>query len=406
MKRCLIIGGGFAGLSTAVNLSEKNLHVNLIEASPKLGGRAYSLQNDKFADTYDNGQHILMGCYYETINFLKKINAIDKLEYQDSLQINFVDTKGKTHKLKSPRYFYPFNLLWGIMNYTAVSFKSRLKIVDFFLDLMCCFDEDFSQMNVADWLNQKKQTNESIKAFWELLGVSALNTTLQNASAEMFAEVLKRIFLDGSKAAAILIPKVGLSDLFVEPSVEFIANHSGEVSTSERALKFIIEDGKIKRVITDKNEYDDFDFVISAIPTHALKKIEFVSNDSSTSLKPVMLITDDRELEYSSILNVHLWVKNNPFQGKFYGLIDSKIHWVFNHGKHISITTSDFKVVKEKRATFIPDSRASSIRKMIGSPLPNFVLAGDWIDTGLPSTIESAVLSGKLAAEKILFSTI
>jgi uncharacterized protein with NAD-binding domain and iron-sulfur cluster len=240
MNRCLIIGGGFAGLSSAVNLSEKNIPVHLIEASPKLGGRAYSLSSEKFEDTYDNGQHILMGCYYETIEFLDKIGAIDKLEFQESLQVNFVDAEGKLFQLKSPKYFYPFNLLWGILNYKAISFKSRLKILDFFLDLTCCFVEDLAQMNVADWLNQKGQTRESIKAFWEILVVGALNTTLEKASAEIFAEILKRIFLDGSKAAVILVPKVGLSELYVKPGIEFISKHSGKISISERVMKLVV----------------------------------------------------------------------------------------------------------------------------------------------------------------------
>ena len=71
MKRVIVVGGGFAGLSTSVYLAENNFEVTLIEASPKLGGRAYSLSNLSQNDIYDNGQHILMGCYDETITFLK-----------------------------------------------------------------------------------------------------------------------------------------------------------------------------------------------------------------------------------------------------------------------------------------------------------------------------------------------
>ena len=141
------------------------------------------------------------------------------------------------------------------------------------------------------------------------------------------------------------------------------------------------------------------------------------------------------DLNYSPILNVHFWLNENPFKEKFYGLINSKIHWLFNHGDHISLTSSSadeligfendyiktlflseiekffpiFKsefvnnsiVIKEKRATFIPDVVSSESRNNIYSPFDNLYFAGDWTNTGLPSTIESAVLSGKTAANYV-----
>jgi zeta-carotene desaturase len=163
-----------------------------------------------------------------------------------------------------------------------------------------------------------------------------------------------------------------------------------------------------------------------AIPTHAIEKINFPG-----SSKPII-----PKLNYSPILNVHFWLKENPFKEKFYGLINSKVHWLFNHGDYISLTSSsadefigfenDFIktlflseiekffpifrskfvnnsiVIKEKRATFIPDVVSSELRNNIYSPFDNLSFAGDWINTGLPSTIESAVLSGKMAANYVL----
>jgi hypothetical protein len=187
-----------------------------------------------------------------------------------------------------------------------------------------------------------------------------------------------------------------------------------------------IKDKKVVRIITGDKPYSDFDFAIMAIPEYAVKKI-FNNSEIFLTLP---------EFEYSPILNVHLWLKENPFKEKFYGFIGSQIHWLFNHGKHISLTTSsaenlinlendeivkrfcseielyfpifkpelviDSKVVKEKRATFIPDIASNTERKNFNWQLENFVLAGDWTNTGLPATIESAVLSGKIAAEQLI----
>ncbi len=436
MSKCIVIGGGLAGLSTAVYLSEKKIPVHVIEASPKLGGRAYSLFNKNFTDVFDNGQHILMGCYHNTLEFLNKIGSSKLLEFQKSLSINFVERGGKLNKLEALENFYPFNFLWGILNYKPLSLKERFKIVDFFLDLACCFEEDLTEKNIDEWLKAKGQSEKSLKAFWEILIVGALNTSPKKASASMFAAVLKRIFFDGSQSASIVIPKVGLSELYIRQSEKFIEMNSGIISTSERVIEVVAHNNRIKKIITDKNVYDDFDYAISTVPPHALDKIIFTCENSGQEKLVVQFKNEINKIQYSSILNVHLWLKENLFDKKFYGLIDSKIHWVFNHGTHISLTTSnadefnnsnnaeivekfcselekyfpifkrnlvvDSKVIKEKRATFIPDTQSNSVRKKVYSPFANLIFAGDWANTGLPSTIESAVCSGKNAAEKII----
>ena len=80
MKKILIIGGGLAGLSAAINLIEEGYKIEIIEASPKLGGRTYSfLSNDKHT-IIDNGQHILMGCYSHTLDYIDRVNSRDKFE--------------------------------------------------------------------------------------------------------------------------------------------------------------------------------------------------------------------------------------------------------------------------------------------------------------------------------------
>ncbi len=428
MKRVIVFGGGFAGLSASVYLSENNFEVTLLEASPKLGGRAYSLFNNSQNDIYDNGQHILMGCYEETIAFLKKINSINKLDIQESLSIPFVKRGGSIHRLDSGKYSYPLNLLFGFMNYKALSIKERFKVIDFFLDMLCCYSCDLKDKTVSEWLRCKKQSDNSIKAFWEILVVGALNTTIESASAEIFEEVLERIFLTGNKSTAILLSKVGLTQLYIEDAVQYITDRNAKINLSEKVLQIVMEGNVITGIITDRNAYTDFDYVVAAIPAFAFGKIKILSSQKF----------EFPDLRYSPIVNIHFWLKENPFKEEFYGLIDSKIHWVFNHGKHITLTTSsadiltkmnneiivdefsselekyfpifhreiiiDSKVVKEKRATFVPDAASNQLRKNFILSFENMFFAGDWINTGLPSTIESAVLSGKLAASNVITS--
>ena len=89
MKRCLIIGGGIAGLTAGSILSLKKISVTLLESSPKPGGRTYSFPDKNTNTSIDNGQHIMMGCYKDTLAFLKIIGAESNFDYQKNLNLNF-----------------------------------------------------------------------------------------------------------------------------------------------------------------------------------------------------------------------------------------------------------------------------------------------------------------------------
>lgn len=432
MKHVIIVGGGLAGLSTAVYLSQKTIKVTLLEASPKLGGRCYSLFNENQNDIYDNGQHLMMGCYNETLSLLKKIGSYNLVDIQKQMNVTFVEEGGIKNKLAAPRIFYPLNLLISILRYQTLSFRDRLKVVNFILDLSCYSDDDLKKLTVIEWLLQKDQNDETIKKLWEILIVGTMNTTPEKASAQLFAEVLREVFLGGKNANKIVIPKVGLSELFSSPAEKFINSQSGNVLISEKVESVVLDKHTVKKIKTNKNEYENFDAIVFAIPPHSLDKISFLDIHEKVTVHDFQILLKD--FKYSSILNIHLWLKENPFKEKFYGLIESEIHWLFNHNKHISLTISsadalceienekiiedfyselkiyfpifqkemvtEWKIIKEKRATFIPDCASNELRKGINSPFPNMFFAGDWTDTELPATIEGAVLSGRLAAQK------
>ena len=162
--------------------------------------------------------------------------------------------------------------------------------------------------------------------------------------------------------------------------------------------------------------------------------MEKISLKKKKLLEPELL-TGETQFSYSSILNVHLWLKENPFTEKFYGLLNSPVHWIFNKGSHINLVISDadylmekteseiknlclaelekycninqheiidYKIIKEKRATIIPSNKILYSRPSAKTKIDNLFLAGDWTDTGLPSTIESAAKSGRVAAELVL----
>ncbi|MCU7494508.1 MAG: NAD(P)-binding protein [Ignavibacteria bacterium] len=422
-RKCVIIGGGLAGLSAGVCLAKAGVEVEVFESSPKPGGRAYSFREPSMDDVIDNGQHIMMGCYTETLRFLQTIGATNKLLFQESLQVDFVDKKLGMTPLKTGKSFYPFNLLKGLLSYKALKFSERLEIIGLFSKLPFLRDYSLAGMTILEWLRKEGQSTATIKAFWEILSVGALNTDPARASASLFASILKKMFLHGNSASTIILPKVGLSELFCESAIKFISSNGGSIRLSEPVKEVEIIDGAAKKILLGKRQLSDFDFVISAVPYYSFTRIFPDAFVKSLELE---------NMPYSSIISLNIWLKENPFKGRFYGLVDSPVHWVFNHGKFITTVISNadeisgrskddlqeliigeleeyfpqfqrgficgVKLIKEKRATFVPLPHVLSRRPDTVSKVKNLFLAGDWTQTGLPATIEGAVQSGHNAA--------
>lgn len=425
MKNILVIGGGLAGLSSAVYLSD-NFNVTLIEASPKLGGRTYSFSPKNFAGEVDNGQHIMMGCYDSTLNFIKKINSFEKLQISDLLEVNFVTSKSKIIKLSSPHKFYPINLVQAILNYKAVPFLTRIKMLGFMQSVNMVSEKKLLEITAEELLIKFRQNKEARESLWDILIVGTMNTTPENVSANLFVKVLNKIFLNGNNGSKIIIPKKGLSEIFSKPASKYIEQKSGKILIGERVQKVLVEKNRAVKVFSSKHEFENFDHIVIAVPPFSLK-------DLGLGIKIP-------GFNFSPIVNIHFELTENPFKEKFYGIIGSLIHWVFVKEKGISITISgavqiaglssgeilnitiaelekyfpgfnkniitNSLVVKEKRATFIPDNRNEKIRREFENEFANISFAGDWTNTGLPSTIESAVMSGKIAAEKIISGAI
>lgn len=427
MKKILIIGGGLSGLSAAIYLIEKGYHVEILEASPKLGGRTYSFLLNGKQIIIDNGQHILMGCYSYTLDYIDKINSRDKFYFQDSLKIIYVAEKNKTYKLSVPGKLYPLNHIYAFMNFKLLSLSERKSVLKLLLKIKTLRIKVRQDQSVEEFLRSHGQSGSVIKTFWDIVVISAMNTQIGLASAELFVEMIKIIFFSGKNSSNIIIPNTGLSEALIYPAENLIKNRGGKVASSERVAKIEFENGKASKVLTTKREVTGFDYIISAIPSDQLLKI--IPNYIIEEL-------NIPSLQYSPILSVNLWLSRNPLKEKFYGIIGGEFHWLFNKGKYISLIKSasdnltilnknelietanselkkyfsiladieiiDSKIVKERKATMISDINSIKKRKKLNHNFNNLFIAGDWTNTGLPGTIESSVKSGRMISEMIL----
>jgi len=421
MKKCIVIGGGIAGLTAAAYLVKEGIPVTVLESSPKLGGRAYSFTDQKTNSQIDNGQHILMGCYADTLRFLKLIGAQENFIYQKRLEVNFLKPGNKIVRLKSSLIFYPLNLLLALFNFSVLSVKERISVLGFMMKLPFTSHQKLVNKNVKDWLEENNQSENLISSLWKIIAVGAFNTSIEKASAIMFREILMKIFFNGNFSSTIILPKEGLSNSYVNNAENFIEKKGGEIKLSSPVDGVVITGDKVTGIKINGEDFSDFDFIISAVPFNSILK--FI---------PDNFFDKNISFKYSSILNIHIWFNSNPLKEPFYGLINSQVHWIFNKQDHLNLVISDadylmnkspeelfetcktelikylgideseikhYKILKEKRATFIPSNNIIYSRPGSKTKIKNLFLAGDWTDTGYPSTIESATKSGRIAAE-------
>src|SRR5580700_11143616 len=131
----LIIGGGFAGLAAGVALAEAGKRVCLLEQKPHLGGRARSFCDPTTGSVVDNGQHLFMGCYHSTIEFLKTLGTLDRLHFQPRLSVPFLDRDGRLTRLDCPDLPSPWHLLLGVLRSGSFTFAQKLEVLRLGKDL-------------------------------------------------------------------------------------------------------------------------------------------------------------------------------------------------------------------------------------------------------------------------------
>ena len=440
----IVVGGGFAGLSAAVELARQGQQVLLLEARPALGGRATAFKDPQTGEHVDNGQHVLLGCYHETFAFLKTIGAEGNVRLQTTLDVPFIDRRGRRSRLQCPPLKPPWHLLGGLAEWSALGLRDRLAAIKLAEPIRIAQRQlrgDHAMMaaspgeTVQGWLMRNDQTPRLCEMLWEPLALAALNQSPREAAAPMFACVLAQMFGGAATDAAIGIPVRPLDEMYANPARTYIEQRGGHVRTNAPAR--IVCDGERVAHVSIRDERLTADRVIAAVPWFALPEL-FVS--PPTSLAPVLQAAAGTAA--SPIVTVNLWLDQQVLDSPFVGLPGRTMQWVFDkreafgrEASHLSLVSSGAldvfgrsndeliklafdeileampesrrarltraTVVREKRATFSL-APGQPPRPATRTGVTGLVLAGDWIDTGLPATIEGAVLSGRRAAEAVL----
>lgn len=433
MSRCVaVIGGGLAGLAAACTLAERGARVTLLESRARLGGATFSFERS--GTTVDNGQHVLLRCYDRHRSFLDRIGSGDGVDMQPWFDIPVAHGGGVARLSRTPGVPAPLHLSASLARYGPLPVADRLRVLPAALALRFVDPDDpaTDERGFGEWLASHGQRDRAVAALWDLITVAALNTTAARASLALAARVFRTALLERADAADIGVPTVGLSALHAEPAERYLRARGAEVHTRS-AVREIASDpgsGAGFRVRLDDGEFDA-DSVVAAVPPEAARAICPAGAFGGTDIE---------RLGAAPIVNLHAVYSRRVLRERFLAFVDSPVQWVFDRsavagladGQYLAVSISaaerwideptarvrdaflpelrrvlpaardaellEFFVTRERRATFRQAPGSRRFRPAARTPVPGLALAGAWVDTGWPDTMEGAVRSGESAA--------
>ncbi|MGI9071362.1 MAG: hydroxysqualene dehydroxylase HpnE [Bryobacteraceae bacterium] len=423
-----VVGGGLAGLATALAIGSSGHTVTVFEARPFLGGRAtsYPLNTaDENSPTIDNCQHVLLRCCTNLIDFYKRLEVEDCIHFYP--EFYWIEPGGRVSTMRRGLLPAPLHFTESFARLHFLSAADKISIGQGLLAVQREFRRraDLEHMSMLDWLREKRQTSGAIERFWRQVLVSAVNEELDRMAAVHGLQVFHLGFLSRADSYEVGIPNVPLAELY-----------SDEAWAKYPQIK-IVHRAVLQQVLVERNTVSNL--IVNGEPVVAESYVLALPFERVAALAPDLPI-DLSRFTHSPITGIHLWFDRAITELPHATLLDRTIQWMFNkhEGRHIQLVVSasrsmvemkredvidlalrelkDFfpqaaeaqleraHVVKEVRATFSAAPNLEERRPFSATPIHNLFLAGDWTRSGWPATMEGAVRSGYLAAEAVLGS--
>ncbi len=435
--KVVIIGAGIAGLSAGVLLARQGVEVEILERLSKIGGRIRKVELKGISAETDFGQHLLMGAYEHTLKLSELLGSLDSFEYiQEPVPIYEHSSR---YMFESAGIYSPVKAWKNLKSLNMLSAKDKLLLAGVVAASKIepkVHPYDLDLQSAHKWLSSFGLSSQAIEKFFAPLCVATLNTPIEQASALMFATVLSKAFFSSSKDATPILPKRTLHHSLIEPAVEFIQNHGGTIRTGTNITRIQARHRHIEFIESAKGERFEADKYIIAVPNFDIQNIVHNVNGAARieKLPP--------KLGAAPIVTVYLSYAKPILGSRYAGVLGSELlQWVFEHERkdgsaYLAVVISDadkaqkmkkkelfetirnelpkhipafanveftgFDAIKAGSATFRSEIKQSMYRiGASGVDIDNLYVAGDWTDTGLPSTIESAVKSGFAAFEAV-----
>ncbi|MEW1724608.1 hydroxysqualene dehydroxylase HpnE [Streptomyces sp. NPDC093109] len=432
----VVVGAGLAGITAALQLADAGVRVTLVEGRPRLGGLAFSFRRGDLV--VDNGQHVYLRCCTAYRWFLDRVDGAALAPLQDRLDVPVVDLDApvgrRLGRIRRTGLPVPLHLARGLATYPHLSLAERASVgrAALALQRLDLGDPALDDTDFASWLRRHGQSDRTIEALWDLVGVATLNATAPHASLALAATVFRTGLLSEPGAADIGWARVPLGDL--HDTLARKALDSAGVRTELRTRVHSVTrapEGGGWHVDVD-GERLDADAVVLAVPqreTHDLLPAGALDH-------PERL----REIGTAPILNIHVVYDRPVLRRPFFAALGTPVQWVFDRtdasglkeGQYLALSQSDaadeidapvselrarylpelerllppvrdaevrdFFVTRERTATFAPTPGVDRLRPAARTRAPGLFLAGAWTATGWPATMEGAVRSGFSAA--------
>ena len=433
--RTVIVGGGLAGLSAAVALSQHDVQVTLVEARARLGGRASSFFDRQTGVDVDNCQHVAMGCCTNFLHLARTVGFAADFRQLDEL--TFVGPAGEVCSFRPGSLPAPLHLTGAFRQLTYLSSSDRRAILRGLKALVKEKSPETLNGSTADWLQDQRQPSAAIKCFWEVVLVSALSETLDRIALSAARKVFVDGFLSHRDGWRVWVSAVPLQQLYGERFSSWLADRGAEVRLQSPVREILVADGMVQGVRLEQGEELAADHVVLAVPHYRVNEL------LPPPVREDAVFTAAERIEAAPITSLHLWFDRPITPLPSAVLIDRLSQWVFNRtaladadGNYYQVVISASRHLQQRsreeitqevlrelgavwpaaqaarlvHSRFITEARAvfsvrpgtEELRPEQQSPIPNLQLAGDWTQTGWPSTMEGAVRSGYLSAENIL----
>ncbi len=448
-KAVVVIGGGFAGLRAAVALADAGVPVTVLESRVGLGGRARSFTDPASGEVVDNGQHLFLAGYDRTLAFLERLGTRDRLLFQDHLRVGFVEPGGRTTVLDCPPVPAPWHLFLGISRLPGFGWRERLgwwALSNSVRRSSVRRTEGASGTSgrgetVEEWLERMGQGSRSRTRFWNPLAVAVLNEDPSRASVAGLQQVLGTMMFRPRGCSRLGMASVGLSDLYTEQARRTIEGRGGRVLLNRPAAGLLFERGRVTGVTLPDGTRVEAAAVVSAVPPSVLLRLLPEGAGEAAGLRGILA-----RFHSSPIVSVNLWLDRPVCEEAFVALLGTRFQWLFNkagilrasreQASYVSLILSaaheevglsnealiqsaleDLRrcfpaaagaglvraqVVREREATVSLTVGLERLRPGAETGLEGLFLAGDWTATGLPATVESAVVSGEKASAAAL----
>ncbi|HVG05438.1 MAG TPA: hydroxysqualene dehydroxylase HpnE [Burkholderiaceae bacterium] len=436
-KSVAIIGAGWAGCAAAAELSAHGVSVTLLEASEELGGRARRLALELAGHWHllDNGQHLLLGAYTETAALLKQLNVqIHSVIERRPFELHYPDG----FRLQAAAWPAPWHLAAALTTARGLSWPDRWQMIGLLRAMKRACWTVGGDCSITEWLRERKQTPHVIRRVWRPLALAALNTPLDRASAQIFANVLRDSLGAAADASEMWTPRTDLSALLPDVVERYVVARAGTVERDARVERIERRDRFHLHLRNEPDRVVAVDAVVyAAAPTH-LQHIAGSVGALSDTYDALA------RFEHEPIYTVYLkYAPTVRIARGFTALLDDPAkrryaQWVFDRGaldhNHHGVLaavisssgpheaesladvceavarqlTDELRLPEPLDARAIADRRATLAavphlqRPANQTPWPGFVIAGDWTESDYPSTLETAVRSGRAAARALL----